>query len=94
MIPTFEPNDTRMFTFTSSVAPDAEPTMKILLGSTVVATMTSVQSSTMSFYALFTLPASPGYYIAQWNAVKTFNSSARTFVSKLPFQIKETTTLT
>jgi hypothetical protein len=93
MIPTFDPTDTRLFTFVSSVAPNAAPTFAVKKGASVLTSLTSVASDATHYYSLYTMPNTPGYYVAEWTALKTFSGSARQFVSRLVFQVKETTTL-
>ena len=88
----FELNNTIQFTWVSSIAPDAAPTLKIRNNSlTVVASITSVQSDTTHFYAMYTTPGSEGAYIAEWLALKTVSGSAYQFVNRLGFIARETT---
>lgn len=89
--PQFEPGDTRMFTWTSSVAPDAAPTVKVEgITQSVIASITAQQSDTTHYYALYTFPTSEGLYVAEWFAQKTFNSSVRNKVDRFPFLVSKT----
>lgn len=96
MIETFEPGDTRQFTFQSSVAPDSAPTFKVFNGSgTCVASITSQQSDTNHYYALYTMPASAdGIYVSQWYAESTVSavSSAFQFQKSGLFNVVKTRT--
>lgn len=80
MIPKFEPSDTVQFTFTSSAAPDSAPIFKVYgVGDTVISSLTSVQSDSTNYYALYTMPSSSGIYKGEWHAEKTFSGSLRNF---------------
>jgi len=93
MISIFEPGDTIQFTFVSSVAPDSAPIFKVTgIADTVIASLTSVQSTTTAFYAMYTIPTSEGFYIGEWVAQKTVNSSAYNFVKKFVFRAETTKT--
>lgn len=94
MIQTFEPGDTRMFTFVSSIAPDAVPVFAVLYNNTLVASFTAAQSDSTHYYALYTMPSSQGYYLAEWTAQKTFSGSSRNFGMRHMFQVKEVRVLT
>ena len=87
----FEAGDTLMFTFTSSVAPDAAPTFSVkgIVG-TLVSSSTSNQSDTTHYYALYTMPTSEGFYLGQWNAQKTFQGSPWPFIKRFAFKVNET----
>lgn len=91
-IDVFERNTTTQFTFVSSIAPDSAPIFKVTgVAGTVVDSITSVQSDTTHFYALYTMPTSDGVYVGEWYALKTFASSVRTFIKKDLFQVNQTT---
>ena len=90
-IPTFEPGNSIQFTFVSSVAPDSAPIFKVTgVADTVIASLTSIQSTTTAFYAMYTLPSSQGFYIGEWFAQKTVSGSAYNFVKKFVFRVEET----
>ena len=85
----FEPLNTKQFTWVSSVAPDAEPILKITgVGGTVIASLTSTQSDTTHYYSLYTLPNTEGVYLGEWYAEKTISTSARPFIKKFIFIFK------
>ena len=86
----FEVGDTRQFTFVSSVAPDAEPILKITgIVGTVINSITSVQSDATHFYAMVTMPTSEGVYMGEWLAQKTLSVSSTVypFVSRFLFNV-------
>lgn len=85
----FEKDTTIMFTFVSSVAPDAAPGFIVTeaMSDTVVASFTAATSDTTHYYALFTMPGSELNYLARWLAVATFNSSARNFYKSQAFKV-------
>jgi len=85
----FEQGNTVEFTFVSSVAPDSAPVFGVVQHETgtIVASITSQQSDTTHYYALFTMPGSIGYYRGEWNAVRTFNSSAYQFKKRFGFKV-------
>lgn len=88
MIETYEPLDTRMFTFVSSVAPDSAPIFKVTgIGGSVITSITAISSDTTHYYALYTMPTSEGFYIGEWYALKTVVGSAYTFTKKFLFKI-------
>lgn len=90
-IETFESGDTVQFTFVSSVAPDSEPIFKVTgVAGTVVASITSTQSDTTHYAALYTMPTSDGYYLGDWFAQKTYSGSVYNFTKKFMFQNKTT----
>lgn len=97
--PTFEPGDTMQFTWASSVAPDAAPIFKISMVNcaevtsggalaSVIASVTAVQSDTTHYYALFTMPTSPGYYMGQWDARKTVSGSAYNVLKHIGWKVQ------
>lgn len=91
MIDQFLAGDTRQFTFVCSVAPDSAPVM-VVYGpnsySTAVASITSIQSASTSFYAMYTMPSSAdGRYRAIWTALKTVVSSTYPFVVEREFVV-------
>lgn len=90
--PTFEQGNTVQFTFVSSVAPDSAPVFSVTdaLNETVVASFSSVQSDTTNYYALFTMPASNGFFVGRWDALKTFQGSVRNFTQRFVFKVQET----
>lgn len=93
MIETFEPSDSRQFTFVSSVAPDSNPIFKVTgIGGSVVASISSISSDTTHYYAMYTMPTSEGYYIGEWFAQKTVVGSAYNFVKKWVFQVRDVIT--
>lgn len=85
----FEAGNTMKFTFQSSVAPDSAPTLKIKSGpSTVIASITSQQSTSTDFWALFTMPNSKDtFYVAEWFAERTLISSAYQLVKRQGFRV-------
>lgn len=91
MRPQFEPGNTVQFTFTSSVAPDAAPTFKVLgSGNTVLTSITALQSNTTNYYALYTMPTTEGAYVGEWYTTKTVTTSAYPYVKRFVFNIKLT----
>ena len=87
----FETSNTVQFTFVSSVAPDAAPSMAIYgLGGTIVDSITATQSDTTHYYALYTMPTSQGTYLGEWKAIKTMASSARNFYARFLFNVSLT----
>lgn len=87
----FEPGDTPMFTFQSSVAPNSEPNFAVYdVDGSLVSSFASVQSDATNYYALFTMPGSDGWYVGEWNALKTFQGSARAFKTRFPFKVLKT----
>ncbi len=88
-IPSFEPGDTPQFTWVSSLAPDAAPTLKIYgTAGTVVASIAGISSTTTSYYAMYTMPTSAGLYEAQWFALRTIGTSAYQFVKTMVFEVR------
>ena len=76
-IDVFPAGHTQVFTWLSSVAPDAAPVFKVTgTGGTVVASITTAQSDTTHYYVLYTMPTSEGRYMGEWAALKTFSGSA------------------
>ena len=93
MIETYEPSDTRQFTFVSSISPDSAPIFKVAgITGTVINCITSIQSDSTHYYAMYTMPTSKGYYVGEWFAQRTVNSSAYSFVKKFVFGVTETIT--
>lgn len=88
----FETGDTRQFTWTSCVAPDAKPVFGVVepFSGTTVASLIAGQSSTVAFYAFYTMPASLGIYLYTWTATKTLGSSVYPFVDRGKFRVEET----
>lgn len=87
----FEPGNTIQFTWVSSTAPDSAPIVKITgINNTIINSLTSISSDSTHYYAMYTLPSSEGFYISEWNAVKTVQSSAYNFVKKMVFRIEPT----
>jgi hypothetical protein len=89
---TFEPGDTKQFTWQASVAPDAAPNLRIyaLSDDTVIASMTGQQSDSTHFWTLYTLPATEGYYRGEWHARKTLLGSAYNVVTAFVVQVRQT----
>ena len=89
---TFETLTTVQFTFTSSVAPDSAPVLKVsgVQSGTVMASLSAVSSDTTNYYALFTAPSSEGVYMGEWFAQKTFSGSAFNFIKRFLFNVKKT----
>ena len=84
----FEPLNTLQFTWVSSVAPDSEPLLKVTgVDGTTVTTLSSVQSDSTHYYALYTLPNTEGICLAEWYAEKTISTSARPFIKSFVFNI-------
>lgn len=95
MIEIFEPGDTKQFTFQSSVAPDAAPSVALYAtngsSETLVASMTSAQSDTMHYYGMWTTPAnSDGIFIVEWKAQSTVGGTAYPFVKRSLFNVAKT----
>lgn len=91
MRPVYEPGNTIQFTLTTSVAPDAAPRFRVLdTNETMVGSLTSVESDTTHYYAIYTVPEQEGAYVAEWLAVKTFQGSARNFYKKFAFNVSKT----
>lgn len=68
---------TQVFTWQSSVAPDAAPVFKVTgVGSIVVASITVATSDSTHYYVAYTMPMSEGPYMAEWFAQKTLSGSA------------------
>ena len=92
---TFEPTDTKQFTWQASVAPDAAPVFKVYsqLTGTTVASITSTASDTTHYYALYTFPSSDNvYYRGEWFALKTVGGSAYQLVTRFVFHVVQTVT--
>ncbi len=90
MINLYEPGDTRQFTFVSSVSPDAAPIFKVTgVSNTVIASITSVQSDSTHYYAMYTMPTSVGMYIGEWFAQRTVQGSAYNFIKRFVFRIED-----
>lgn len=88
--PVFEPGDTIQFTFAASTAPNSGPTFKVLdATATVIASITSVQSDTTHYYALYTVPTTEGPYVGEWFAQKTFSGSAYNFIKRFAFNVQK-----
>ncbi len=91
-IETFERGDTRQFTITTSVAPDAAPTCLVTgVADTVIASITALTSGSTAYYALYTMPTSAGIYKAEWVTAKTVSGSAYVFKRAFLFRVSETT---
>lgn len=77
----FEAGDTKQFTWQSSVAPDAPPSLAIFNDSgTMINSLTTVQSDSTHFYGLVTLPNSAdGIYLEEWKAQCTVSAVGSTF---------------
>lgn len=91
---TFEPGDTRQFTWTSSVAPDAAPVFKLwraeaIRSYTIVNCITAETSDTMHYYVMQTMPATEGEYRGEWFAQKTAASSVRNKIDRFGFLVFE-----
>jgi hypothetical protein len=83
-----EAGDTGIFTMVTSAALDGPPTLVVYdPGNTAVASITSVASSTTSFWALFVAPNSGPYgqYLADWRGLKTVAGSAYPLRDREPF---------
>ena len=91
-LPIFEQGNTLQFTWVSSVAPDAAPTFKVKDGrtSTIITSVTALQSDATHYYALYTMPTSDGFYSAEWFAQKTVLGSAYNFIKRFGFRVDET----
>mgnify|MGYP001612559051 FL=1 len=82
-----------MFTFVSSVSPDAQPILKMTgIAGTIISCITALQSDSTHYYALYTMPTSEGFYVGEWFAQKTVSGSAYNFVKKFVMKIEATTT--
>lgn len=88
---TFETGNTVQFTFTSSIAPDSAPLLKITgIGTTTpINSLTAVASDSTHYYALYTMPTSAGVYMGEWHAEKTVVSSTYPFKKRFLFNIVE-----
>lgn len=89
----FETGDTVQFTWTSSVAPDSAPTLLIRDASSTVASITGTQSNTTNYYALYTTPAVPNYFVAEWVGFKTHVGSAYQVTKRMRFKTVTTNPL-
>jgi hypothetical protein len=91
-VETYEPGDTVMFTWVASTAPDAAPLFSVFdPSSNVVASLSSTQSDSTHYYALFTMPASgPTHYVSQFRALKTVSGSAYQVISRDSFRVRST----
>ena len=93
--PTFEPTDTKMMTWSSSLAPDAAPIFKVFsqLTGTTIASVTATASDTTHYYVLYTFPSSDNvYYRGEWFALKTVGGSAYQLVTRFVFHVVQTVT--
>jgi hypothetical protein len=92
--PTFEPEDTKQFTWVASQQPDAHPSLAFygLDDTTLLASLTSQQSDTTHYWTLFTFPATEGYYRGEWRARKTAIGSAYNLVTPFVVQVRKTRT--
>lgn len=88
----FEAGDTRLFTFVSSVAPDAAPSFCVFgSGDTLVSSQTSQTSGSTSYYAPFTMPTSAdGVYLGEWRAQKTAAGTAYPVRERFLFNVVTT----
>lgn len=88
MIDVFEQGNTIQFTWTSSIAPNSAPILKITegLNSSVIASITALQSDTTHYYALYTIVGSSDFYSGEWFAQKTVNGSAYNFIRRFGFR--------
>lgn len=88
----FESGDTQLFTWVSSVAPDAAPGFAVYgPGDTLVASATAQQSGSTQFYAPFTMPLSAdGVYLGEWRATKTAAGQAYPVRSRILFNVVTT----
>jgi hypothetical protein len=89
---TFEPGDTRQFTWVASVAPDAAPRLAMygLDGATVVISVTAQSSDTTHYWTVVTMPATEGHYRAEWIAQKTAVGSTFQLLTPLIVQVRQT----
>ena len=89
-----EPGDSPLFTWQSSVAPDAAPTFSVARvdesGVTGVFTMTAIQSDATHYYAIFTMPVAEQEMRLTWFAQKTVSGSTWNVVKRQPFLVRET----
>ena len=94
----FETGQTVQFTWQSSVAPDAAPTLVIKDGpASAIASISAIQSDSTHYWAPFTMPGTPEqHYVAEWTALKTLTSPASTFdfVKREGFKVVRTDPLT
>lgn len=92
MIPVFEVDNTVLFTWTASVAPDSAPIFKVTdtVNDTVITSITALQSSSTEYYVPFTMPGSEGLFVGEWRALKTLVSSAYPFVKRFQFRTTQT----
>ena len=88
----YEAGDTVQFTWQSSVAPDAAPSFAVITTSqTVLNSQTSVQSNSLAYFAMVTMPASAnGPYVGEWRAAKTVNSVEYPFIKRFLFKVEGT----
>ena len=89
----YQPGNTIEFTWTSSLPPDSPPILTIWDGrdDAMVASITSVQSDSTHYSALYTCPNSDGFYMGEWLAQKTLSSSLRNFMNRFNFRVDKTT---
>jgi hypothetical protein len=89
-IPTYEPGDTKQFTWVASVAPNTAPLLRVyaLDDSTLLASLTAQQSDSTHYWTVYTFPATEGYYRGSWLATKTMIASAYNVVTPFLMQVK------
>lgn len=88
----YEMGDTIQFSWTASLAPDAAPNLAIQdEGGTYLYSGTAQQSSSVQYYAMVTMPYTPGWFLYQWTAYKTIASSAYPFINRGVFRVDRTT---
>jgi hypothetical protein len=92
-VETFEPGDTRIFTWQASTAPDAAPLFTVTReDGTLVASLTAQQSATTAYWVPFTMPTSPvpANYVAKFTAIKSLVGSAHNVVTADAFRVRLT----
>ncbi len=91
----FQSGNTVEVTWQSSIAPDSAPTLVVKNGElTAIDSITMISSDATHYFYPYTIPSTPeSYLVAETVAVKTFNGSARNFISREGFKIIQTNPL-
>ena len=87
----FERGDTQQFTWVASVAPDAAPRLSVIdSAGTILHSAYAVQSGATAYYSMVTAPNCCGWYLYEWQAMKTIAGSAYPFINRGVFRVDET----
>ena len=91
----YECGDTLKFTWVSCVQPDGAPRLSITDSAGMIYTsMTAQSSSSLSYYTMVTMPQTPGWYLAEWMALKSIVGSSYNFPNRSAFRVDRTQLLT